>query len=70
MDNIDSYVIYDVDVYNLGNVPMGIRETSISNENGDYYLNFYGAAGNEGDDKFAAWNELDVNASMSLYKPN
>lgn len=70
LDNIDFYVIYDVDVYNLGNVSMGIREASISNENGDYYLNFYGAAGNEGDDKFAAWNELDVNASMSLYKPN
>lgn len=33
MDNIDSYVIYDVDVYNLGNVSMGIREASISNEN-------------------------------------
>lgn len=33
LDNIDSYVIYDVDVYNLGNVSMGIREASISNEN-------------------------------------
>lgn len=42
----------------------------ITNEDGTYYLNFYGAASNEGDDKFAAWNELDVNASMSLYKPN
>ena len=25
LDNADSYVIYEVEVYNLGNVPMGMR---------------------------------------------
>ena len=33
LDNSNSYVIYNVEVYNLGNVIMGIREASIDNEN-------------------------------------
>lgn len=36
----------------------------ISNEAEIYYLNFFGA------DKFFAWNEVDENASLSLYVPN
>ena len=31
-----SYVIYDVEIHNLGNVPMGIRDVSIDNENLKY----------------------------------
>ena len=33
LNNINSYVIYDVDIYNLGNVTMGISSASIDNEN-------------------------------------
>ena len=33
LNNSNSYVIYDVDVYNLGNVIMGISSASIDNEN-------------------------------------
>ena len=33
LNNINSYVIYDVDIYNLGNVAMGISSASIDNEN-------------------------------------
>ena len=36
LDNADSYVIYEVEVYNLGNVPMGIREAIIDNDNLKY----------------------------------
>lgn len=36
LDNADSYVIYEVEVYNLGNVPMGIREAIINNDNLKY----------------------------------
>lgn len=42
----------------------------IANENNNMYLNFYGGASNEGDDKFAAWNEIDDNVSLTLYKLN
>lgn len=33
LNNKNSYVIYNVDVYNLGNVPMGIAEATIDNAN-------------------------------------
>ena len=33
LNNSNSYVIYDVEVHNLGNVIMGIRDASIDNEN-------------------------------------
>ena len=33
LNNADSYVIYDVEIYNLGNVAMGISAASIDNEN-------------------------------------
>ena len=36
LDNADSYVIYEVEVCNLGNVPMGIREAIIDNDNLKY----------------------------------
>ena len=36
LDNADSYVIYEVEVYNLGNVSMGIREAIIDNDNLKY----------------------------------
>ena len=36
LDSADSYVIYEVEVYNLGNVPMGIREAIIDNDNLKY----------------------------------
>ena len=39
----------------------------ISNEDGTIYLNFYGAS-NTADDKFAGWNELDINDYLTLYK--
>lgn len=40
----------------------------ISNEEETEYLNFYGGASNEGDDRYAGWNEIDLNAYMVLYK--
>ena len=33
LNNYNSYVIYDVDIYNFGNVSMGISNASIDNEN-------------------------------------
>ena len=33
LEEADSYLIYDVDVYNLGNVIMGIKSVDINNEN-------------------------------------
>ncbi len=42
----------------------------ISSEDETVYLNFYGAASTQGDDKFAGWDELDENAYMSLYQLN
>ncbi len=33
LEQEDSYIIYDVDIYNLGNVEMGIKSISINNEN-------------------------------------
>lgn len=33
LNSDSSYVIYEVDIYNLGNTLMGIREASIDNEN-------------------------------------
>lgn len=33
LDDNDSYVIYDIDVYNLGNVAMGIRNITINYDN-------------------------------------
>lgn len=39
----------------------------ISNEAESMYLNFYGAA-NTSDNKFAGWNELDLNDYLVLYK--
>ena len=33
LDNETSYVIYDVEIHNLGNVPVGISSASIDNEN-------------------------------------
>ena len=33
LNNSNSYVIYDVDICNLGNVIMGISSASIDNEN-------------------------------------
>ena len=40
----------------------------IMNEEENIYLNFYGAESKEDNDKFAWWDELDINAYMSLYK--
>lgn len=40
----------------------------IMNESGSNYLNFYGSNSGSGDDKFAGWSELDVNAYISLFK--
>lgn len=54
----------------LGTFPNRNGQIIITNEEGTFYLNFFGAASHSGDDKFAAWNELDENASMSLYVPN
>lgn len=42
----------------------------ISNKDETVYLNFYGAASGEGDDKFAGWTSVDENAYMTLYKLN
>ena len=36
LDNKDSYIIYEVTIYNLGNVPMGISSASINNDNLKY----------------------------------
>lgn len=36
LDNKDSYIIYEVTIYNLGNVPMGISNASINNDNLKY----------------------------------
>lgn len=40
----------------------------ITNEDGTIYLNFYGGNSAEGDDKFAGWEEQDVNTYMQMYK--
>lgn len=42
----------------------------IMNEEGNVYLNFYGSNSGSGDDKFAGWNELDLNAYISLFRPD
>lgn len=33
LPNIDSYIIYDIDVYNLGNTIMGIKDITTNNQN-------------------------------------
>ena len=33
LESEDSYIIYNVDIYNLGNVEMGLKEININNEN-------------------------------------
>ncbi len=33
LPNEDSYIIYNISIYNLGNVPMGIKSISINNDN-------------------------------------
>lgn len=43
-------------------------EILIMNESGTMYLNYYGAASKEGDDKFAGWNEEDKNAYIKMFK--
>lgn len=54
----------------LGTLESRSGQVLISNKDETVYLNFYGAASNEGDDKFAGWTEVDDNAYMTLYKLN
>ena len=43
-------------------------EILIMNESGTMYLNYYGAASKEGDNKFAGWNEEDKNSHIKMFK--
>ncbi len=54
----------------LGTLTTRSGQILISNKDETVYLNFYGAASGEGDDKFAGWDEVDDNAYMVLYKLN
>lgn len=54
----------------LGTLESRSGQVIISNKEETIYLNFYGAASNEGDDKFAGWTEIDDNAYMALYLLN
>ncbi len=54
----------------LGTLESRSGQILISNKDETVYLNFYGAASGEGDDKFAGWTEVDENAYTTLYLLN
>ncbi len=54
----------------LGTLETRSGQILISNQEETVYLNFYGAASGEGDDKFAGWTEIDENDYMTLYQLN
>ena len=54
----------------LGTLESRSGQVLISNQEETVYLNFYGAASGEGDDKFAGWTEIDENAYTTLYLLN
>ena len=66
----NSYIIYNVDIYNLGNIPMGITDISINNENLKYEVLNYNLK-----DKICENNQCSLGVKKTLqikisYKDN